>query len=252
MFKLIKSIMAQFSYFIEKYMSADSIIWTIIFMSLYCAVIFAVILKIITLLFKYNKSILPIYTGITIICSFAMNRLISTAYTWDSKLQRVMSNFEYMMSFQTNRQIFLSALNLPDNTYNQDHIFKIAMYLNDSQWQDVLNKAGEGASWYFAKIQKAFQDILKLGNWHLSLGITYQGLLTFLPVIAIALLGIFFVIRKKKKLTGCMILGTSALCMLENFGTGIFTCLTLYIGILICMFLEKRFSKKKNILPDSD
>lgn len=251
MFRLLKSMMAQFSYFLEKYMNADSIVWTVIFIALYCSIIFVVILKIVETVLKHKKNLCtlyPLYPVITAITSLIMNRLISTAYTWDSKLQRVMSNFEYIMSFKTNRQIFLSALNLPDNTYNQEHIFKIAMYLNDSQWNTVSKAAGNSA-WYFEKVQKAFQDILKLGNWHLSLGITYQGLLTFLPIIAIAAISAAF-ITKKKKTSGYMMFAVAVLCVLENFGAGIFTCIMLYFGTVLYWLIGKRFVEKSIVIEN--
>ena len=72
----------------------------------------------------------PVYIGIMLLITYFINYLVNTAYTWNSKLQRVMSNFEYVLSFKTNRHAFLFALNLPDNVQNKKSLFKIALYMN--------------------------------------------------------------------------------------------------------------------------
>ena len=79
-----------------------------------------------------------------------------------------MSNFEYVMSFKTNRHAFLFALNLPDNAQNKKSLFKMALYLNNKQWNSVFDNAGEGA-WYFEKVKKAIFEILHAGDCHLML-----------------------------------------------------------------------------------
>ena len=182
MYKILKSMLAEFSYFIEKHFGITSILWSILFMAGCCAIVGVVIMKTAEIIScckstkkakksgsksggkngitdsdeaasvvsadntgnnecgkcKNGLSMFPVYVGFTVVCSYMMNRLIALSYTWDSKLQRVMSNFHYVLSFKANRKLFLNALSLPDNTTNNNGLFQIAMYLNNNQWQKVL------------------------------------------------------------------------------------------------------------------
>ena len=225
MYKILKSMLAEFSYFIEKHFGISSILWSILFMAGCCAIVGVVLVKAAEIIVcckhekkvkksvvkngetvgeddvtdgivaasevdvnnnsysgdsgrcgkcKNSLSLFPVYIGFTVVCSYMMNRLIALSYTWDSKLQRVMSNFHYILSFKANRKLFLNALSLPDNTTNNNGLFQIAMYLNNKQWQKVYDNAG-GSQWYFAKVKKAIDEILKVGDTHLTLGVIYQG-----------------------------------------------------------------------------
>ena len=107
MFRIIKSQLAEFSYFLEKYFGITSIVWSVLFIAGACAVIGIAISKTVESIYKKNKhkdcSFFSLYILITGITGFIMNVLISQAYTWDSKLQRVMQNYQYIMAFDSNR-----------------------------------------------------------------------------------------------------------------------------------------------------
>ena len=45
MYKILKSMLAEFSYFIEKYCGITSILWSILFMAGCCAIVGVVIIK---------------------------------------------------------------------------------------------------------------------------------------------------------------------------------------------------------------
>lgn len=237
MFRLIKSQLAEFSYFLEKYFNITSIIWSILFVAFIHAVILIVVVKIAEIIYERKKQKKKSFFSIYIICisaiGFIMNVLISQAYTWDSKLQRVMQNYKYIMAFDSNRRAVFNALSLPDNTINNNSMFSIAMYLNDNQWNIIKNAIGDG-SWYFAKVQKAIAGILKVGDCHLSLGVMYQGAAVFVPIIFIIAIGLIFLIRRKI-LPGVLIIISDGICVLGNFGAGIFMLSALCLGI----FLDK-------------
>ena len=135
MYKILKSMLAEFSYFIEKHFGITSILWSILFMAGCCAIVGVVIMKTAEIIScckstkkakksgsksggkngitdsdeaasvvsadntgnnecgkcKNGLSMFPVYVGFTVVCSYMMNRLIALSYTWDSKLQRVMS-----------------------------------------------------------------------------------------------------------------------------------------------------------------
>lgn len=261
MFRLIKSQLAEFSYFLEKYFNITSIIWSILFVALIHAVILIVVVKIAEIIYERKKQKKKSFFSIYIICisaiGFIMNVLISQAYTWDNKLQRVMQNYKYIMAFDSNRRAVFNALSLPDNTINNNSMFNMAMYLNDNQWNIIKNAIGD-SSWYFAKVQKAIAGILKIGDCHLSLGVIYQGAAAFVPIIFIIAIGLIFLIRRQI-LPGVLIIISGGMCVLGNFGAGIFMLLTLCLGIILDKWLdisiqnlkknmEKR--KKKSVEPE--
>lgn len=268
MFRVMKSMMAEFSYFIEKHFGVTSILWTIIFMAVCCSVVFitlAVGIEYAVNLRKKNRLNLKeaqlnsqdatdiagckskVYSNVSLsytlyvvfvsISAYLMNRLVSFSYTWDSKLQRVMSNLTYVLSFKTNRKLFLDVLALPDNVFNQKHLFHIALYLNDNQWNSVLDSL-DSEKWYFEKIQKAIYEILHVGDYHLSLGVFYQGFLTYVPILLLAVL-VAVLIYKKHIAEGIAVAICTVICLLYNFGACIFVCVALYLGSLIEIWFNK-------------
>lgn len=179
-----------------------------------------------------------------------MNVLVSQAYTWDSKLQRVMQNYQYIMAFDSNRRAVFKALSLPDNVVNRNSVFSMAMYFNDKHWDVIKNAVGDGG-WYFAKVQKAITEILRIGDCHMSLGVIYQGTAAFVPIILIAAIGLTFMI-KKKVLPGVLILALSLMCILGNLGAGIYVLTALLLGLAVDKWLdvslknmEKKLKKQK-------
>ena len=92
MFRIIKSQLAEFSYFLEKYFGITLIVWSILFIAGACALIGIAISKTAEIIYKKKKhkdcSFLSLYLLLTGITGFVMNVLVSQAYTWDSKLQR--------------------------------------------------------------------------------------------------------------------------------------------------------------------
>lgn len=254
MFRIIKSQLAEFSYFLEKYFGITSIVWSVLFIAGACAVIGIAISKTVESIYKKNKhkdcSFFSLYILITGITGFIMNVLISQAYTWDSKLQRVMQNYQYIMAFDSNRRAVFKALSLPDNVVNRNSVFSMAMYFNDEQWNVIKNAVGDGG-WYFAKVQKAITEILRIGDCHMSLGVIYQGAAAFVPVILIAAIGLTFLI-KKKILPGVLILALSLMCILGNLGAGIYVLAALLLGLAVEKWLdaslknmEKKLKKQK-------
>lgn len=263
MFRVMKAMLAEFSYFLEKYCGITSIIWSIVFMAMCCSVIFVTFVKILEVLCEKKKmenyqkfplifgalekmyGLYSLYVCIIALCAYFFNRLITLTYTWDSKLQRVMSNFTYVLSFKSNRRLFLNALSLPDNSFNQKHLFNIALYLNDAQWDDVIRSLNS-EKWYFEKVQKAVVEILHVGSYHLTLGIFYQNILAYIPVILIAILGVILIIKNYKR-DGIITIIVASICIFYNLGTGIFVCASIYLGILIKLWfgvLEKRKRKE--------
>ena len=197
---------------------------------------------------KNGLSMFPVYVGFTVVCSYMMNRLIALSYTWDSKLQRVMSNFHYVLSFKANRKLFLNALSLPDNTTNNNGLFQIAMYLNNNQWQKVYDNAG-GSQWYFAKIKKAVDEILKVGDTHLTLGVVYQGAAMLIPIALIIVLGAILLL-KGKKLHGILVLVCAGLCAFGNFGAVIFIATMLILGELLSIIVDSSLAKNKDLFDN--
>lgn len=276
MFRVMKAMLAEFSYFMEKYFGKTSILWSIVFMAVCCAVIFITITRVIEYIVEERgnsgrqkvvhwssesvkaaefssesgtepkktgelpkKKILKfklyglytVYSALILLCSYSFNKLVLLTYTWDSKLQRVMSNFTYMLSFKSNRKLFFSALSLPDNVFNKNHVFNIALYLNDSQWNNIIEKL-DSEKWYFEKVQKAIYEILHIGDYHLSLGVLYQGILSYIPIALLVLLGVILFV-KNYKIDACVVVIISGVCLLYNFGTCIFVCISMYLGLLI-------------------
>ena len=269
MYKILKSMLAEFSYFIEKHFGITSILWSILFMAGCCAIVGVVIMKTAEIIScckstkkakksgsksggkngitdsdeaasvvsadntgnnecgkcKNGLSMFPVYVGFTVVCSYMMNRLIALSYTWDSKLQRVMSNFHYVLSFKANRKLFLNALSLPDNTTNNNGLFQIAMYLNNNQWQNVYDNAG-GSQWYF--------------------GVVYQGAAMLIPIALIIVLGVILLL-KGKKLHGILVLVCAGLCAFGNFGAVIFMATMLILGELLSIIVDSSLAKNKDL-----
>lgn len=249
MSNIIKAMLAEFSYFLEKYIDQTSILWSLIFVGFCCAVLFSITLKIVSVVISVNfqpnsknlnKVMTCIYFASTFICSCIADDLSKAAYTWDSKLHRVMSNFEYMLSFTSNRDIFTNALNIADTTRNNDNLFKIAMYLNDKQWNTVFNSAGN-SSWYFEKVYKAISDILRIGDYNLSLNVMYQGILAYIPAIIIfaVIVMIYLKISKEYKKYVFLLLIFIAICPFFSLGANIFMCVMLCSGTCILSYAEK-------------
>ena len=256
MSKMLKIMLAQCSYFLEKHIGEDAVIWSILFVGICCAAIFAAAVKIIERILQEEqrkqdskrviKNLFPVYIGVSAILTYMINQLMLHAYTWNSKLIRVMSNFNYVLSFDSNRKAFLKALSLPDNTYNQEHLFKIAMYLNDSQWEKVTNALGSGG-WYFQKIQMAVTNILRVGDTdlspHLSLAVLYQNATAYIPLLLTCLMGIYLLMCKKDTISGVMLLVISFVSVLFTMGAGIFFCVMIFAGAVFYTWTQKTESQ---------
>ena len=265
MYRLVKSMMAEFSYFLEKYFNVTSAFWSILFISICSAIIFGVIIKAINCIYnkKRDKSLnfFAFYLAISTVISYIVNRLMLVPQTWISKLHRVMSNLEYVLSFPTNNEAFFDGIMVPANLYNQKEVFRIAMYLNDNQWNNVFDKAN-GGSWYFEKVHKAISEILMIGNTNMSLGVLYQGVITSIPFIFIIGLAMFL-LYKKKKLSALIVALSALIGSMFTFGGAICLCFSIY-SALFCWYLlnlsEKQIKKnncnrsiqeKENIESDS-
>lgn len=247
---MLKIYLGQFSYFLEKYFGLTSIIWTILFTAILFAFFTTALVKLCEMVYRAktnkNVSFFPGCVAVSFLSSYVMNYYISNVTFWNSKLQRVMSNVEYVLSFDTSRKLFLYSLNLPDNTYNQNHLYQIAMYLNNSQWGAINSAAGDG-SWYFESVQKAVTEILKLDGYHMSLQAFLQGGVTYLPAVLIFILsGLMFI--KKEKIASFIIFGCGLFSIFETFGGGIFTILNLLFTFLFWKWMNYSFRKTELIL----
>lgn len=218
MYRILKSVFAELSYCLEKYLCLDSILWSILLVAAGCAMVSVVLIKTAEILTKKKFNIL--YYLCTVICSYFIDVLLLRVQTWDSKLQRVMSNWNYVMSFQSNQEPFFQALGIPCNAANRSGSFRLAMFLNGSQWEKVANEFGEGG-WYFQKVEKAMQEILQIRGRHLCLGIINQDVAAWIPLLAILFLGAALLIRKQW-VSGAAVICCGALCLLGNLGASIF------------------------------
>lgn len=248
MSRIIKAMMAEFSYFLEKYFGVTSIIWTILFIAFCGAIIFTVVTKVCELIYKNkkrkDKSFFTLYIGLTMFISYICNNLILMPQTWDSKLQRVMSNFKYVLSFPSNGDIFFEALKIPSNASNENNLFHIAMHLNDSQWDKIFESAG-GSSWYFEKIHKAITEILRIGDYHLSLSVVYQAsIIVFIPMMMVLILSIYM-FYKKHIWGGILTTLSSISCVIFSFGGAIFMASMLYIGMIVWKLMDSSEQKMK-------
>lgn len=248
MLRILKSLLAEFSYFLEKYFGITSIMWSIILIAFCCTVIIGAMVKGLLFAIKTKKDkkanetgktdgFFSVYTGIILIVTYFVNYLVNTAYTWDSKLQRVMSNFEYVMSFKTNRHAFLFALNLPDNAQNKKSLFKMALYLNNKQWNSVFDNAGEGA-WYFEKVKKAIFEILHAGDCHLMLKPIQQGWVAFLPIVGLLIISVIFLLRKYW-LNATVSVIACILGLFMNMGADVFMLSAMCFGIIWSVALDR-------------
>lgn len=236
---------AEFSYFLEKYFGITSIIWTVIFLAVCCAIVFAVTVKICE--HFLHRKLQYIYLGITAICSFIANFVIFMSYTWDSKLQRVLSNFKYVMSFSSNREIMFDTLLINNTEESMNKLSHIAMYLDASQWNKV-EKAAEDAGWYFEKVENAIRDILMVGDYHFTKSVYCQDIFAYIPVIMIAVLAVI-VFKRQKKIESCIVLGLAIMSIGTTLGGSIFICTMLYIGYVLNFYIEylQKVSQKHKI-----
>lgn len=247
MLRILKSLLAESSYFFEKYFGATSIAWSVIFVAFCSAVIIGSTVKGLfwVIGIKKNKKktetakvnlFFPVYIGIMLLITYFINYLVNTAYTWNSKLQRVMSNFEYVLSFKTNRHAFLFALNLPDNVQNKKSLFKMALYLNDKQWDSVFNNAGEGA-WYFEKVKKAIFEILHVGDCHLMLSPLQQGWLAYFPIAGMLIVLLIFLL--KRNWANALVSAVACISgLFVNMGASIFMLSAMCFGVIWAIALD--------------
>lgn len=247
MYRVLKSVMAEFSYFLEKYFDITSTLWTILFIAVACAMVVATICKAGEIAIKRHKKkrirFLPIYLCSSIILSLLVNGLMISPEMWNSKLQRVMSNIEYVTSFPSNRDMFFDALSIPDNETNKSKVFKIAESINDEQW-DAVKEHAEDGGWYFKKVEKAIKEILRLGYYHLALPVSKQygfGVIPALSMIAFSMM-LFF---KHKKSDAVIAIACSVLCFLYTLGGSIFLAVMCYTGI--CMEILFNFYQTRKV-----
>ena len=265
--RLLKSMLASYSYWLEKYFGITSIVWSIAFLGCCCGLFFAVAARLLKELAKRKNrrgrwSFFSLVLIAAVPCTYLMNRLAIMAYTWDSKLHRVMSNFEYIISFGSNKKIFMDALHLAESQSGEGRLFHVAMYLNDTQWDTVKAAAG-GGSWYFEKIEKALSEILRIGSCHLSLGVYYQNCLANLPGILILLLA--FVVwqsgdrkaereKKRRKGIAVFLVVLAGIGLLGSLGAYIFLAAMLYSGVFCYCWTDRSIQKiidgRGNLSPD--
>lgn len=242
--------MAEFSYALEKYFDVTSILPTLFVIAALYAMIFTVLLLCIENLYlkkhRSDKKALwfrTIYPIVSLGVSAIVNILILSPQMWNSKIHRVMSNFQYVLSFSSNRQIFFDALGIPDTAVNQTNVFDIALKLNDTQWLDVSEAAGS-AAWYFVKIEKAIRQILKVDDYHLSINVVDQGWYAYIPCILLIILGTI-IFAHAHKLEGCTVLLAAAVSVILSLGGAIFLCTMIYFGYGTWFVLSKAAERQR-------
>lgn len=249
MLRPLRIILGQISYFFEKYMNVDGLPVTIIVFALCTAVTAVTVVKPVECLWKKKHecgSFLAGCLAVTTAMTLPFGWLMSTPYTWNSKLQRVMSNFLYVMSFEANSTPFMTALGLKDD----DQLFRTAMTLSDSQWKDVVEEAGE-SGWYFEKIQKGIDSVLHFWKFDLSSAVFSQNILALIPAMVVILLGIYF-FMKKRRACGVVVLTAVVLSLMMNLGADIFVLFSIFFSILLWVITGPgwnrmfRIEKQKN------
>lgn len=241
MTRILRPMFGQASYFFEKYFRADCLLWSVLFMAFCAAVVSATAAGGAEALWKRkhggeSPSFLGAAMAACAALSFPVSNLIQIPFTWVSKLQRVMSNFNYMMTFDSNREIFLGGLGIPDNEYNQARMFRIAMSLGNGEWESVLEKAG-GSGWYFEKVRKAIFGVIRMGGQNLTVKPEWIPALLLLALLAIP--GIYYIL-KKNYLCGGVALSCAMLSFVRDLGTGIFSAASLYFCVLIWKILKTK------------
>lgn len=224
MYRILQTAMAEFSYMLEKHLMVTSMLPTAIIIAAAYAAVLAVVFLCVEAVCrkKYTFCFRPAAIAAAWAVSITGDALMRMPQTWDSKIYRVMSNFQYITSFDTNRQIFLSSLALPDSKYNKAHLFEIALKLNDAQWASVAEGTG-GSSWYFLKVEKAIREICRIGNCHLSIRVMHQCLAAYISCIILAALGVALFYRKHK-IEAILVILVSVTCRWYSLGGAIFLC----------------------------
>ena len=125
MTSVLKPMFGQASYFFEKHFKADCLIWTILFMAFCCAIVAVVLAGGAEALWKRKRgrddpSFMGGSMAICTVLSFPVNVLLDAPFIWVSKLQRVMSNSNYVLSFDSNLNAFLGGLGLENNEHNKE------------------------------------------------------------------------------------------------------------------------------------
>lgn len=247
MYRTLKAVMAEFSYFMEKYFNITSSIWTVVFIAIIWAMLFAFICKGLEIILNRKRKIrfFPIYICSTILIGLLVNGLMISPEMWNSKLQRVKSNIEYVTSFPANRKIFFDALSIPDNDTNKDNVFKIAKALNEEQWNNVKKCTGDG-KWYFEKVEKAIKEILKVQKYHVSLPVSEQYGTSMVPMLLLMILSVVLYI-KHKHLDATLTIFVSILSYFFSFGGSIFLVIMMYAGTMLWLlfrFYQKMWTKR--------
>lgn len=247
MYRILQTAMAEFSYMLEKYLMVTSMLPTVIIIAAAYTAVLAVVFLCAEALCRRKRRICfrPLSVAAAWAVSFTGDVLIRTPQVWNSKIYRVMSNFQYITSFDTNRQMFLSSLGLPDSKYNQANLFGIVLRLNDTQWASVAEGTG-GASWYFLKVEKAIREICRLGDCHLSIRVTQQCFAACLPCVILAALGIALFYRKHRA-EAILVLAAAVTCLQYTLGGAIFLC-TMVCSIEAIWQYAKRW-RGKHIHP---
>lgn len=235
MLRLFKPMLGEISFFFEKYFGADSLLWTIL-VTAFCFSLVSVAAAETAGLLQKKRPSLSVCSGVSAALAVPAGYLLSAPWTWNSKLQRVMTNFNYVLSFEANRKFFLEGLGLADNEANRKAMFRTALTISDGQWMKIIDRA-EGSAWYFQKVYKAVHGILYIGNVSLSEKIIGQSLTAFIPAAALVILAVFLY-RKKKILSGCSALICAVLSLFLSCGTAVLALETMFLNLALFTWIE--------------
>lgn len=240
MYRLIKATLAEFSFLLEYYTGINAAWVTLLVVGAAFGVVVGFLTSLLEKIIKKRVVVWPVVVGW--IC-YDVDLLMKNMPTWNSRLHRTLDNFSYIMSFDSNNKLFFSGLGIAGNEANKNAVMNIAFYLNHDQWQNVIDN-GNNMAWYFEKVRNSIESVVKLGSMHLGVGLSNQWIGAFLPVVAVVIIGVFMVI-KKRRAEGIMIVLNGLFFALGNLGAGIFLLVMVLYVIGTRFYLEDFVQERK-------
>lgn len=246
-YHMLKAVLAELSFLLEYYFHIYPAWVSIVIMSITTGFLVTVpFLLLKNFSVKIQRLWQVVSASYLMVSGFFMNTIVKNLPTCISRIQRVMENFAYVTSFDGNRQTFLFGLGIADNEANRESIQRIAYFLNDKQWQSVIDYK-DGSAWYFEKIKDAIDGVVKIGRTHLSVGILYQSTAAFIPVLILFALAIGLLFYKKK--IGIIVLFSALFSLIGNLGGAIYIMFGwLSYFIFYRLFWEKPIAKREGTL----
>lgn len=175
-------------------------------------------------------------TAYIMISSFFIDIIVKNLPTCVSRLHRILENFAYVTSFDGARNTFFRGIGIPDNMVNRSALQRIAFFLNEEQWQNVI-RANDSSAWYFDKIRKGIEGVIKTGDSHLSIGVINQAIDAYIPILL--LLFIAYLLFLKRRRICLAVYSSAVLCCIGNLGAAIYM-LVLWSAFLVFLLWSER------------